>query len=91
LPARMETTRVTGPLRRIPVDSPRPAEPTLRFASVDMGIYGHLTRRNLAVLAAERGDAQEEERLWRAVLAECPRDREALARLANGREGTPVR
>jgi len=52
-----------------------------RFASVDMGIYGHLTRRNLAALAAERGDRDEEERLWRAVLAECPRDREALARL----------
>ena len=50
-----------------------------RFASVDMGIYGHLTRRNLAVLAAERGDHEEEERLWRAVQAECPGDREALA------------
>jgi glycosyltransferase involved in cell wall biosynthesis len=62
-----------------------------RFASVDMGIYGHLTRRNLAVLAAERGDKQEEERLWRAVLAECPGDREALARLerlASVLEGT---
>ena len=52
-----------------------------RFASVDMGIYGHLTRRNLAVLAAERGDREEEEGLWRAVLAECPGDREALGRL----------
>ena len=27
-----------------------------QFASVDQGIYGHLTRRNLAALAAERGD-----------------------------------
>src|SRR5262249_28764304 len=35
-----------------------------RFASVDMGIYGHLTRRNLAALAAERGDAADEARLW---------------------------
>jgi glycosyltransferase involved in cell wall biosynthesis len=52
-----------------------------KFASVDMGIYGHLTRRNLAALATERGDHDEEERLWRAVLAECPGDREALARL----------
>ncbi len=52
-----------------------------RFASVDMGIYGHLTRRNLAVLAAERGDAAEEMRQWRAVLAECPGDREAVSRL----------
>jgi tetratricopeptide (TPR) repeat protein len=52
-----------------------------KFASVDMGIYGHLTRRNLAALAAERGDRDEEERLWRDVLAECPGDREALGRL----------
>ena len=52
-----------------------------RFASVDMGIYGHLTRRNLAALAAERGDHEEEARLWRAVLAECPGDCEAVARL----------
>ncbi len=52
-----------------------------RFASVDMGIYGHLTRRNLAVLAAERGGREEEARLREAVLAECPGDREALARL----------
>ena len=27
-----------------------------QFCSVDQGIYGHLTLRNLAVLAAERGD-----------------------------------
>jgi hypothetical protein len=30
-----------------------------RFASRDQGIYGHLTWRNLAVLAAERGDRAE--------------------------------
>ncbi|MHB1558022.1 MAG: glycosyltransferase [Isosphaeraceae bacterium] len=52
-----------------------------KFASVDQGIYGHLTRRNLAALAAERGDHEEEERLWRAVLEECPGDREATSRL----------
>jgi len=52
-----------------------------QFRSVDEGIYGHLTRRNLAALAAERGDHDEVERLWRAVLAECPDDREALAKL----------
>ncbi len=57
-----------------------------KFASVDMGIYGHLTRRNLAVLAAESGDREEESQLWRAVLAECPGDREALAKL--GRPAT---
>ena len=50
-----------------------------KYASVDMGIYGHLTRRNLAVLAAERGDPFEAARLWAEVLAECPGDREAMA------------
>jgi tetratricopeptide (TPR) repeat protein len=50
-----------------------------RFASVDMGIYGHLTRRNLASLARERGDRAEQDRLWSEVLAECPGDREAMA------------
>jgi tetratricopeptide (TPR) repeat protein len=65
-----------------------------KFASVDMGIYGHLTRRNPAALAAERGDREEEERLWRAVLAECPRDHEAMARLerlAGDLRRTPAR
>jgi glycosyltransferase involved in cell wall biosynthesis len=64
-----------------------------KFASVDMGIYGHLTRRNLAVLAAERGDREEEERLWRSVLTECPGDREALERLRALRQvgSTPIR
>jgi tetratricopeptide (TPR) repeat protein len=52
-----------------------------QFASLDQGIYGHLTRRNLAALAAERGDPDEAARLWRAVLAECPGDREAMAKL----------
>ena len=50
-----------------------------RFSSVDAGIYGHLTRRNLAVLAEERGDRAEAATLWAEVLAECPGDREALA------------
>jgi hypothetical protein len=52
-----------------------------QFCSVDQGIYGHLTRRNLAVLAAERGDQAEVRRLWEAVLAECPGDCEALTPL----------
>ena len=46
-----------------------------RFCSVDQGIYGHLTLRNLAVLAEERGDRVEARRLWRMVL-----DAEALSR-----------
>jgi hypothetical protein len=54
------------------------------FSSVDQGIYGHLTRRNLAVLAKQRGDHDEATRLWRAVLAECLNDREARDHLAEG-------
>jgi hypothetical protein len=42
---------------------------------------GATTRRNLAALAAERGDRGEEIRLWCAILAECQGDREATARL----------
>ncbi len=62
--------------RRI-LDLKRPEE----FCSVDHGIYGHLTRRNLAALAEERGDRDEEARLWRGVLAECPGDADALRHL----------
>jgi glycosyltransferase involved in cell wall biosynthesis len=51
------------------------------YCSLDEGIYGHLTRRNLAMLAAERGDRAAAARLWRAVLAECPGDPEATAHL----------
>ena len=40
-----------------------------------------MTRRNLAALAAERGDRAEVARLWREVLAECPGDRQATAML----------
>ena len=61
-----------------------------QFCSVDQGIYGHLTRRNLAVLAAERGDHAEVQRLWEAVLAECPGDREASVRVRRGSGITPT-
>jgi GT2 family glycosyltransferase len=57
-----------------------------RFSSVDQGIFGHLTRRNLAALAEERGDHEEAAQLWKAVLAECPGDRsavDALERMAS--------
>jgi hypothetical protein len=51
------------------------------FCSFDQGIYGHLTRRNLAALSTECGDHAKARRLWADVLAECPGDREALAKL----------
>ena len=51
-----------------------------QFCSVDQGIYGHLTLRNLAVLAEERSDRVEAHRLWRMVLDACPGDAEAMAR-----------
>ena len=49
-----------------------------QFCSVDQGIYGHLTLRNLAALAEERGDRAEAVSLWRKVLAECPNDAEPV-------------
>jgi tetratricopeptide (TPR) repeat protein len=49
--------------------------------SVDQGIYGRLTLRNLTVLAEERGDVAKAAGLWLRVLEECPRDPEAMARL----------
>jgi hypothetical protein len=52
-----------------------------QFCSVDQGIYGHLTLRNLAVLAGERGDAAEAVKLWVRVAEECPREPEAMAML----------
>ena len=52
-----------------------------RFSSVDEGIYGQLTRRNLAALAEERRDRAEAALQWAAVLAECPADAEAGAAL----------
>jgi glycosyltransferase involved in cell wall biosynthesis len=64
-----------------------------RFASVDAGIYGHLTRRNLAALAEERGDRAAAARLWAEVLAECPGDAAALAahrRLAGASPTAPA-
>jgi len=52
-----------------------------QFCSVDQGIYGHLTRRNLAIIAAERGDYSEATVHWRAVLNECPGDADAARQL----------
>jgi hypothetical protein len=49
------------------------AHPTMAH-SAPCKVYGHLTRRNLAALAAERGDYVEMRRLWEEVLAECPGD-----------------
>jgi len=51
-----------------------------QFCSVDQGIYGHLTLRNVAILAEERGDRVESRPLWRMVLDACPGDAEAMSR-----------
>jgi glycosyltransferase involved in cell wall biosynthesis len=51
------------------------------FYSIDPGIFGHLTRHNLALIAEERGDHAGAEPHWRAILAECPGHAEALRRL----------
>jgi tetratricopeptide (TPR) repeat protein len=56
-----------------------------RFASVDAGIYGHVTRRNLAKLAEEQGDMAEAKRHWSGVLAERPGDAEAMRALSRKR------
>ena len=52
-----------------------------QFCSVDQGIYGHLTLRNLAALAQERGDASRSptplEVDPRGMSRRCGGDREA--------------
>jgi hypothetical protein len=53
-----------------------------QLASVDQGIYGYLTGRNLAVLARERGDHTEAANRSRAVPAECRGDRDARTQLS---------
>jgi hypothetical protein len=60
-----------------------------QFCSVDQEIYGHLTRRNLAVLAAERGDSTQANRLWAEILAERPGDPEATAKLSGSQAAAP--
>jgi hypothetical protein len=53
----------------------------MAFSSIDQGIFGHLTRRNLAIIAGERGDQQEMQVQWQAVLNECPGDSDAMRHL----------
>jgi tetratricopeptide (TPR) repeat protein len=53
-----------------------------RFASVDEGIYGHITHRNLAALAEEQGEQAEAARHWSRVLTERPGDEQATRALA---------
>ena len=63
-----------------------------KFSSVDMGIYGHLTHRNLAVLALERGDVAKAIAHWKAVVGERPNDLAALQQikqLSAPSDGTP--
>ena len=60
-----------------------------QFSSVDQGIYGHLTLRNLAALAAERGRSVMRQRgSGTEILTECPGDAEALARLERGADAS---
>ncbi len=62
-----------------------------KFASVDEGIYGHVTMRNLAVLAEERGDLAEAGLRWSEVLARRPGDPEAARGVARaGRPAVPA-
>ena len=58
-----------------------------QFCSVDQGIYGHLTRRNLAALAAERGDHRRDRETVARSAGRMPGDREALAKLNGARPG----
>jgi glycosyltransferase involved in cell wall biosynthesis len=62
--------------RRI-LELPRPT----KLYNVEPGIYGHMTRANLAIIAEEFGDHVAAQAHWRAVLAECPGHAEALRRL----------
>jgi glycosyltransferase involved in cell wall biosynthesis len=55
--------------------------PPRKFYNVEPGIYGHLTRRNLATIAAERGDRVLATKHWKAILAECPNDPDATRNL----------
>ena len=57
-----------------------------KFCSMDQGMYGHLTHRNLAALVAERGDHSEAESLRQAVLAECPGDKGSAGEDRQGQE-----
>ena len=52
-----------------------------QFCSFDQGLSGHLTLRNLAALAGERGDKAQGLRLWKLVLDARPGDEEATMRL----------
>lgn len=58
-----------------------------RFQCAVAGLYGHLPRRNLALLAEERGERIEASKLWAEVLRECPGDPQAtIARIRIARE-----
>ena len=61
-----------------------------QFASLDEGIYGHVTHRNLAVLAEERGDHAAAAVHWAAVLSERPNDPDARQALERPERPLPV-
>ncbi len=61
------------------LELPRPQH----FYNVDPGIYGRLTRENLAVIAEERGDKAAAMVQWRAILADDPGYFPALQRVGS--------
>ena len=56
-----------------------------QFASLDMGIYGHLTREIWLCWPRNEATGRRGRQLWAEVLGECPGDREALAALEASR------
>lgn len=80
-----------SPKRALPLgsqsgDSPNVWRATSKRSATDpgddQGIYGHLTRRNLAPLATARNAPAEAAQLWEEVLAEWPGDPDADRELA---------
>jgi tetratricopeptide (TPR) repeat protein len=57
-------------------------EPPNRFVSVPLGLYGHMTRRNLAALEEAKGNLVGAFKEWNSVLTQRPRDLVAVSNRA---------